>query len=76
MKITDVQVIVLDSGKDYANPSGAEETSGVRHVCLVRIETDDGIIGWSDVETQPHVAHAICNVPSGGPLVLNRCALP
>jgi L-alanine-DL-glutamate epimerase-like enolase superfamily enzyme len=48
----------------------------VRHVCLVRIETDDGIIGWSDVETQPHVAHAICNVPSGGPLVLNRCALP
>jgi L-rhamnonate dehydratase len=66
MKITDVQAIVLDTGSDYAAPAGAEEATGVKYVCLIRIETDDGIVGWSDVETQPHVAHQIVNVPPGG----------
>jgi L-alanine-DL-glutamate epimerase-like enolase superfamily enzyme len=66
MKIIDVQAIVLDTGKDYAAPAGAEESPGVRYVCLIRIETDEGIVGWSDVETQPHVAHAIVNAPGGG----------
>jgi L-alanine-DL-glutamate epimerase-like enolase superfamily enzyme len=66
MKITDVQAIVLDCGKDYQVPAGSEEASGVRFVCLIRIDTDEGITGWSDVETQPHVAHQIVNVPRGG----------
>jgi L-alanine-DL-glutamate epimerase-like enolase superfamily enzyme len=66
MKITDVQAIVLDCGRDYAVPDGASEASGVRFVCLIRIDTDAGIVGWSDVETQPHVAHQIVNVPRGG----------
>src|SRR5262245_24350614 len=66
MKITDVQAIVLDTGKDYLTPTGAEEATGVRFVCLIRIETDEGIVGWSDVETQPHVAHQVVNVPTGG----------
>ncbi|WP_428939650.1 mandelate racemase/muconate lactonizing enzyme family protein [Fontivita pretiosa] len=66
MKITDVQAIVLDNHKDYSVPAGAEEASGVRYVCLIRIETDEGIVGWSDVETQPHVAQQIVNIPPGG----------
>jgi L-rhamnonate dehydratase len=66
MKITDVEAIVLDTGKDYPDPAQAAEAHGVRFVLLVKITTDEGITGWADVETQPHVAHTIVNAPSGG----------
>ncbi len=66
MKITDVEAIVLDTGKDYPDPRQAAEAHGVRFVCLLRIGTDEGIVGWSDVETQPHVARAIVEAPGGG----------
>ncbi|HUW83621.1 MAG TPA: mandelate racemase/muconate lactonizing enzyme family protein [Phycisphaerae bacterium] len=66
MKITDVEAIILDTGKDYADPSEAGESHGVRFVCLLRVATDEGIVGWADVETQPHVARAIVEAPSGG----------
>jgi len=66
VKITDVEAIVLDSGKDYPDPRQAAEAHGVRFVCLVRVATDEGIVGWSDVETQPHVGRTIVDAPSGG----------
>ena len=66
MKITDVEAIVLDTGKDYPHPAEAGEAHGVRFVCLVKVSTDEGITGWSDVETQPHVGKAIVDAPSGG----------
>jgi len=66
MKITDVEAIVLDTGKDYANPADGAEAHGVRFVCLVKVVTDEGLVGWSDVETQPQVGHAIVNAPSSG----------
>ena len=66
MKITDVEVIVLDTGKNYTDLQHAMETHGVRFVCLVKVSTDAGICGWSDVETQPHVGRTIANVSSGG----------
>lgn len=58
--------MVLDTGKDYANPGDASEAHGVRFVSLLRISTDEGITGWSDIETQPHAGHAIVNAPSSG----------
>lgn len=66
MKISNVEAIVLDTGKDYPNPAEAIEAHGVRFVSLLKITTDEGIIGWSDVETQPHVGRAIVDAPSGG----------
>ena len=66
MKITDVEAMVLDTGKDYPDPSEAAEAHGVRFVSLLRITTDEGIVGWSDIETQPHVGKAIVDAPSGG----------
>jgi L-alanine-DL-glutamate epimerase-like enolase superfamily enzyme len=64
--ITDVEAIVLDTGKNYSNPAEAGEAHGVRFVSLIKISTDEGIVGWSDIETQPHVGKAIVEVPSGG----------
>ena len=66
MKITDVEAMVLDSGKNYSNPLEAGEAHGVRFVALIKISTDEGIAGWSDIETQPHVGKAIVDAPSGG----------
>jgi len=64
--ITNVEAIVLDTGKDYPNPDVAGEAHGVRFISLIKIETDEGITGWSDIETQPHVGRAIVEAPSGG----------
>jgi len=64
--ITDVEAIVLDTGKNYPDPSEAVEAHGVRFVSLIKITTDDGVTGWSDIETQPHVGKAIVDAPSGG----------
>jgi L-alanine-DL-glutamate epimerase-like enolase superfamily enzyme len=66
VKITDVETMVLDAGKDYPDPKETSEAPGVRFVCLLKITTDEGITGWSDIETQPHVAKTITDLPSGG----------
>ena len=66
MKIVDVEAIVLDTGKNYSDPNEAAESHGVRFVSLIKITTDEGIVGWSDIETQPHVGKAIIDAPSGG----------
>ena len=39
MIITDVEAIVLDTGKNYPNPADAGEAHGVRFVSLVKIST-------------------------------------
>jgi L-rhamnonate dehydratase len=66
MKIVDVEAMVLDTGKDYSDPRQASEAHGVRFVSLLKITTDEGIVGWSDIETQPHVGKTLVGVPSGG----------
>ena len=66
MKITNVELLILDTGKNYPDPSVAVEAHGVRFIALLKITTDEGITGWSDIETQPHVARAIVEAPSGG----------
>lgn len=66
MKITDVEAMVLDTGQDYSSPRQSAEAHGVRFLSLLRIRTDEGITGWSDVETQPHVGRAVVEAPSGG----------
>jgi L-alanine-DL-glutamate epimerase-like enolase superfamily enzyme len=66
MRITDVEAIVLDTGKNYPYPHDAGEAHGVRFVSLIKVSTDEGVIGWSDIETQPHVGKAIVDAPSGG----------
>lgn len=66
MKITNVEAMVLDTGKDYPDSSVAAEAHGVRFLSLLKINTDEGITGWADVETQPHVGKAIVDAPSGG----------
>lgn len=66
MKITDVRVLVLKAPEDYGASAGGEEAHGIKYLGIVRVETDAGITGYADLETQPHVARAIVDAPSEG----------
>lgn len=66
MKITNVEAFILES--PYANrpPEGSDEAHGVKHGLLLKVSTDAGLVGWSDVETAPHVAAMVVSAPESG----------
>lgn len=66
MKITAVDAFILKSPYEITNPKGSDEARGVKHCLLIKVSTDEGIVGWSDVETAPHVAEAVVNAPQSG----------
>src|SRR5215475_12966544 len=66
MKITDVQAIILESPYENKPPTGSEEAHGVKHCLLLKVTTDEGITGWADVETAPHVGRAAVLAPASG----------
>jgi L-alanine-DL-glutamate epimerase-like enolase superfamily enzyme len=63
MKITAVELFLLRSAGLYRNPEGAEEPPGPTYLGIVKISTDAGIMGYSDVETAPTVAKAAVEAP-------------
>ena len=66
MKIIDVEGIVLEAPEQYRSPAGSEEAPGVKYCFLIKVTTDDGIIGWSDVETEPRVASSMISLSMSG----------
>jgi L-rhamnonate dehydratase len=66
MKITNVEAFVLESPYENRPPEGSDEAHGVKHCLLLKVSTDEGIVGWSDVETAPHVGAAAVNAPASG----------
>jgi hypothetical protein len=66
VKITDVQVLVLESPQSYGASEGSEEAHGIKYLGIVKVTTDAGLTGYADLETQPHVARAIVDAPSEG----------
>lgn len=64
MKITNVEVLVLKSAGLYNRPTGSEEPLGPTYMGLVRVSTDAGITGYSDMETSATVAKAAVEAPS------------
>ncbi|PYT21420.1 MAG: mandelate racemase/muconate lactonizing enzyme family protein [Acidobacteria bacterium] len=63
MKITNVEVLVLKSPGLYNNPEGSEEPLGPTYMGIVRVSTDAGITGYSDMETAASVAKAAVEAP-------------
>src|SRR5206468_494604 len=63
MRIVKAEVIHLRQDEGYGTPDDGAESHGVPNVALVRLETDDGIVGWADVETAPTVARAAMDAP-------------
>ncbi len=63
MKITNVEVLVLKSPGLYRSPEADEEAVGPTYMGLVKVSTDAGITGWSDMETSAPVAKAAVEAP-------------
>ena len=63
MRITNVEVFVLKSPGLYTSPQGTEEPSGPTYMGLVKVSTDAGISGYSDMETSAPVAKAAVDAP-------------
>ena len=66
MKIVDVEPIILESPWENEAPKSSEEAAGVKHALLLKVTTNEGITGWSDVETAPHVGVAAVRAPRSG----------
>lgn len=66
MKISDVEAIILESPYENCPPKGGDEAHGVKHCLLLKVSTDEGLVGWSDIETAPHVAAASVAAPASG----------
>jgi L-alanine-DL-glutamate epimerase-like enolase superfamily enzyme len=64
MKITNVEVFVLKSPGLYNRPGDAEEPLGPTYMGLVKVSTDAGIYGYSDMETAAPVAKAAVEAPA------------
>src|SRR5579872_4618007 len=63
MKITNVELLVLKSPGLYRSPEDSEEPSGPTWMGIVRVSTDAGFTGYSDVETAATVAKAAIDAP-------------
>ncbi|MPY86986.1 MAG: mandelate racemase/muconate lactonizing enzyme family protein [Luteitalea sp.] len=64
MNITNVEVFVLKSPGLYRSPDAAEEPPGPTYMGLVKVSTDAGLTGYSDVETAAPVAKAAVEAPA------------
>ena len=63
MKITNVELFVLKAPGLYNNPQNAEEPLGPTYMGLVKVTTDAGICGYSDMESCATVAKACIDAP-------------
>ncbi len=63
MKITDVEVIILESPEDYGMKEGASDSHGPKYAGIVKVHTDEGITGVADCDTHPHVIKALIDIP-------------
>lgn len=63
MKIVDVELMVLKAEGLYNNAEGAEEPLGPTYMGLVKVTTDAGLVGYSDMETAAPVAKACVESP-------------
>ena len=66
MKITDVEVLILEAPGSYEAPDSGAEAYGIKYLGIVRVSTDAGIRGYADLETEPHIAKAVVDAPGEG----------
>src|SRR5215468_5811413 len=60
MQITEIEAILLRGDQSYSASSGAEEAvDNGDWQLIVRVATDEGLVGWADVETLAPAAAAI-----------------
>jgi L-alanine-DL-glutamate epimerase-like enolase superfamily enzyme len=69
MKITEVEALLLRGDQTYTATNDAREATDNGDLqVLLRVATDEGLVGWSDVETLPAAAQACVHGPGLGVL--------
>lgn len=63
MKITDIETIILQSPFDYGIPDDAGDSHGPKYSCILKVHTDVGITGVSDIDSHPHIMSALLEAP-------------
>lgn len=69
--IADVEVLILDGGIEYGQPTPGGELSGPRHSCVVKVTSEEGLVGWADVDSHPWIVKAIVDAH---PHIPNFCS--
>ena len=70
MRITDVECILLKGDQTYGTrKTEPDATDQGDWLAFVRVETDEGLVGWSDVETlttaAPSIVQGVSMTPMG-----------
>lgn len=69
MRVTDVEPILLRGAERYRTGAGSgEAVDNGDWQLLVKVTTDEGLVGWSDIETLASTAVACINGPGMGML--------
>lgn len=63
MKITNIETIILKSPYEYGMEHDASDSHGPGYACIIKVHTDEGIIGIGDIDSHPHVMKSIIEAP-------------
>jgi L-rhamnonate dehydratase len=64
MKITGIDLSVLESPYDYGMATEASDSRGPKYALIVKVHTDEGITGIADCDSHPHVMKALIDAPT------------
>lgn len=64
MKITAIELSILESPYEYGMVSDASDSRGPKYALIVKVHTDEGITGIADCDSHPHVMKALIDAPS------------
>lgn len=63
MKISSIELAVLESPYPYGMDSGSSDSRGPKYSIIIQVHTDEGITGISDCDSHPHVIKALIDAP-------------
>jgi L-alanine-DL-glutamate epimerase-like enolase superfamily enzyme len=64
LKITSIDLSILESPYEYGMQDDAEDSRGPKYAIIVRVRTDAGITGYADCDSHPHIMKSIMDAPS------------
>lgn len=64
MKITGIDLSILESPYEYGMVDNADDSRGPKYAMVVRVRTDEGITGYADCDSHPHIMKALIDAPS------------
>jgi L-rhamnonate dehydratase len=64
MRITAIELSILESPYVYGMVSDASDSRGPKYALIIKVHTDEGITGIADCDSHPHIMKAFIDAPS------------